>query len=245
MSEINVTNRVLQKIKLFNRLSDDSLDRVRAALEPRRLAAGEILFNQGEPGQALIIVLEGKIGIFTPVEGKTDYIHPIRVFQAGETLGEMAIIDEKPRSMSARAEGEATILALSAASFRRLVQEHPAMAIAVMSDLSDRIRYTVDFIEEVRQWVRRIAEGNYQSATPAGGQYQDSTLAALAADFVQMAVKVQEREENLRKELLQLRIEIDQARKKQDVEQIMSSNYYQDLKEKVKSLRQKSDQSDV
>ena len=96
------------------------------------------------------------------------------------------------------------------------------------------------FLAEVRQWVRRIAEGNYQASSfdDTGGKYQDKTLATLAAEFTQMATRVQQREETLRQQVVQLRIEIDQAKRKQEAEEIMGSEYYQSLKEKIKSLRE-------
>ena len=66
-------------------------------------------------------------------------------------------------------------------------------------------------------------------------KYQDSTLAALAAEFAQMAAQVQEREDQLRKEVAQLKIEIDDFQRKKDVQEIVGSDYYLRLKEKVKA----------
>ena len=116
------------------------------------------------------------------------------------------------------------------------------MAVSVMGGLSDRIRYTTDFLTEVRQWVRRIAEGEYQSSSFEIKQnLQDNTLASLAAEFAQMAARVQQREEVLRQEVAQLRIEIDESKRKQEADQIMNTDYFQNLRERVKQMREEDD----
>jgi CRP-like cAMP-binding protein len=206
------------------------------------LEPDEILFNQGDPGDELIIVEEGDVAIFVPVEGLPGGGQPIRIFHTGEMLGEMALIDRKPRSLSARAVGPARILALHGDDFRRILSQNPEMAISVMAGLSDRIRYTTDFLGEVRVWVKRIAEGDYQSSgVVEEDKYADQTLASLAAEFAQMAARVQEREETLRKEVAQLRIEIDEVKRKQEAKRIMDSDYYKSLKEKAQQLRKRDE----
>jgi CRP/FNR family cyclic AMP-dependent transcriptional regulator len=232
----------LRDVTLFSRLSDQSLAEVASALIPRELSAGEILFNQGDPGDELVIVEDGSVAIFMPVEGDSADVQPIRVFQPGEMLGEMALIDQKPRSLSARAEGSARILTLSGDDFRRILEQNPEMAISVMAGLNDRIRYTTDFLGEVRIWVQRMAEGDYKtSSLMEKGKYEDQTLATLAAEFAQMAARVQEREDTLRQEVAQLRIEIDEAKRKQEVQRIVGSEYYQSLKERAKELRKRNE----
>lgn len=229
----------LKQVPIFSQLSTSTLDCVISVLKPRVLAAGEILFNQGDPGDELIVVESGKIAIYVPISGMPGEGQPIRIFHPGELLGEMALIDRKPRSASARAEQASRILTLSGMEFHQLLANNPDMALNVMSGLSDRIRYTTDFLAEVRQWVRRIAEGDYQPGDfESGDPFKDRSLATLAADFAQMAARVQQREEVLRQQVAQLRIEIDEAMRKQEAEQIMNTDYFQNLREKVKRLRE-------
>lgn len=228
----------LKNVTMFSQLSPEALAEVTAALKPRELSAGEILFNQGDPGNELIIVKEGSVAIFVPVEGAPGGGQAIRIFQPGELLGEMALIDRKPRSASARAEQPSKILTLKESDFQRLLSQHPEMALSVMSGLNDRIRYTTDFLGEVRTWVRRVAEGNYQtSGLVESNKFEDKNMATLAAEFATMAARVQEREEILKKEVIALRIEIDDAKRKQDAEKIMGSDYYKNLKERARLMR--------
>lgn len=230
----------LKSVTMFSQLSDQALAELSAELKPRHLAAGEVLFNQGDPGDELIIVEEGRVAIFVPQAGAPGGGQAIRVFDEGELLGEMALIDRKPRSASARAEMPTRVLTLSGKDFYRLLGSNPEMAFTVMAGLSDRIRYTTDFLGEVRGWVRRVADGSYLTSDAMdSGKFQDKTMATLAAEFAQMAARVQEREENLRREVQQLRIEIDETKRKQEAEKIMGSDYYKNLKERAKLLRER------
>ncbi len=231
----------LREISLFRQLSEHSLLELASALQARQLAAGEVLFRQGDIGDELIIVQEGEIAIYTPLEEAEGEGQPIRLFQPGEFLGEMALIDRQPRSVSARAESPSRILALRGDDFRRLLDQNPELARSVMAGLSERIRYTTDFLSEVGNWVQRIAEGNYQSSADLdAGSYRDPSLVALAAQFARMASLVKQREDNLRQEVTQLRIEIDQVKRKQEAELIMGSDYYRNLKQKAESLRKRA-----
>jgi CRP-like cAMP-binding protein len=227
---------ILRKNAIFKTLSDDALNKLSIRLKTRSLKAGEVLFNLGEPGNEMIIVQEGKIAIYMPESNRPEAGQALRIFQSGDILGEMALIDQLPRSASARAETQATIATLDSTSFQFLLADHPEVAMEVMSGLSGRIRYTTDFIGEIRQWVQRMAEGNYQSIQ-APNQLEDSSLSALVADFVRMAAHVREREEKLQQEVAQLRIEIDENKRRQEVSQITESEYYINLKAKLKAMR--------
>jgi CRP-like cAMP-binding protein len=232
---------LLKKIAFFKPLSDEAIEKVAGGLKPRILQAGEVLFNLGDPGDELIIVQEGKIAIYVPDANRPQSGQSLRIFQSGDILGEMALIDRLPRSASARAETTAVIAALDIETFKDLIENHPEVALGVMSGLSGKIRYTTDFIGEVRQWMKKMADGNYQGIeTPA--DLQDSSLSALAADFVRMAARVREREEKLQQEVAQLRIEIDETKRRQEVTQITESDYYISLKEKLKALRDENDE---
>jgi CRP-like cAMP-binding protein len=231
---------LLKSILIFKALSDEAIEQVADGLKTRTLQAGEVLFNLGDPGDEMIIVEQGKIAIYMPDAGQPQAGQALRIFRPGDILGEMALIDHQPRSASARAETDSVIATLDIKTFKRLLEEHPDVAMGVMSGLSNRIRYTTNFIGEVRQWMQKLAEGNYQGIeTPA--EMQDSSLSALAADFVRMAARVREREEKLQQEVAQLRIEIDEAKRRQEVTQITGSEYYVSLKEKLKALRDEED----
>ncbi|WP_172797805.1 Crp/Fnr family transcriptional regulator [Longilinea arvoryzae] len=228
---------------MFSQLTGQALAEVEGGLKPRSLAAGEVLFNQGDPGDELILVTGGKLAIYAPEDGFPARGQPIRLFTDGSMLGEMALIDHQPRSLSARAEEPSTILALSRGDFERLMDENSILRNAIMAGLSERIRYTTDFLGEVRQWVQRITEGNYQAGIEidTGRRFKDPSLAVLAAEFSKMAAQVKEREDTLKQEVAMLRIEIDETKRKEDASQIMNSDYYRSLKARVNEIRHKKE----
>jgi len=236
----------LRKVTFFSQFSPEALARVAALLKPRTLASGELLFNKGDAGDELILIERGRVAIFMPIEGEpAGTEQAIRIFQSGDMLGEMALVDQKPRSASARAQTETLIWVLKAGDFRALLMSDPTIGLGVMTSLSDRVRYTTDFLGEVRQWVRRMADGNYQTATiGVDANYQDPTLSVLAAEFARMAAQVRQREEELKQELAQLRIEINDAKRKQEVKEIVDSEYYQDLKAKIRRMREENEDDD-
>lgn len=227
----------LKRIQLFRRLSDEALGSVQTALTTRHLAAGEVIFEMGDAGDELFIVKEGRIAIYAPDPEKPGEEQPIRIFEPPEALGEMALIDRQPRSLSARALDTSQVWVLTGGQFRTLLRTYPDMALAVMSGLNDRVRYTTQFLNEVREWVRRIAEGHYQRDFMPDAAYTDPSVSALAAEFAQMAAQVAQREAELQKEVFRLQIQVDQTKKERQVSEIVESDYFQSLRTQARKLR--------
>lgn len=231
---------ILQKNQMFKSLTPAEAETLAGRLKTRSLHAGEVLFNLGDPGEEMILVREGQIAIYMPDPNRPEAGQALRIFKAGDILGEMALIDHLPRSASARAESDATIAALNFDDFRTLLASQPEVATSVMSGLSGRIRYTTDFIGEIRQWVQRLAEGNYE-AIKAPGEVKDTSLSALAAEFVRMAGQVREREEKLKQEVAELRIQIDEKQRREKASEITQSEYFKDLKAQLRAMREDDD----
>ena len=97
------------------------------------LGAGDELFAEGDPGDAMYAVVEGEFEI---VRGD----RVVDRVGAGSVIGELALIDAEPRSATARAAGAAKVVRVDAAQFTRLVQEHPTFALQVMAVMADRLR---------------------------------------------------------------------------------------------------------
>jgi CRP-like cAMP-binding protein len=235
-----ITKIDLKELNIFSYLQTDALEEVTYALQKKELQPGEILFCQGDNGDELVIVEQGALSIFSPDQNGNG--EAIRIFHPGEVLGEMALIDEQPRSLSARAEEKTTVLTLKKEDFQHLLAAHPEMTQAVMSGLNNRVRYTTDFLGEVRKWVSRIAEGDYDIDSHSE-EYDDKSIASLAEAFARMATQVKAREEELRQEVAQLKIIIDQTQRKQQVNEFVQSvqtdsDFHKQL-EAAKALRQK------
>ncbi len=122
-------------------LSPDDLALL-AGAEQLHLAPGTAVIREGQPGDAMYALLEGELVV--TVQGKRiDYLH------AGTILGEMAMVDDRPRSATATTVGEATLARISRADFLQLIRRSPQFAARVMNIMSVRTRRLME--EEVKR----------------------------------------------------------------------------------------------
>ena len=94
---------------------------------------GEHIFNQGDPGDVMYAVVEGEVEI--TVDGSL-----INIVKPGEVLGEMALIDKKPRSATAIALSDCKVVVINEQRFNFLIQQTPLFVTQIMKVMSDRIR---------------------------------------------------------------------------------------------------------
>ncbi|MCB1175254.1 MAG: cyclic nucleotide-binding domain-containing protein [Leptospiraceae bacterium] len=102
----------------------------------RRYSAGDLIFCENEPGYELYILQAGRLKITKMVDGQEVML---AVLQPGDIFGEMAILDNKPRTATAILAEEATMLAINKANFEGMVQAQPQLATKLITLLSERI----------------------------------------------------------------------------------------------------------
>ncbi len=100
-------------------------------------APGDVIFEEGKPAHHLYVVVNGRVEVFRTVN---DRERPLAVLGPRECFGEMAILDEAPRSASIRAIEPTTVLKIDRESFRELILERPQIAFAIFKILSGRLR---------------------------------------------------------------------------------------------------------
>lgn len=123
----------LKSSPLFRPLPGDELARVASLADTVHLEAGEVLFRQGDPGDAFYMVVTGEVEV---VVGSRE----VASFGPHEGIGEMALLDGQPRSATVRAAGPTTLLRIEQAAFEALVDRTPALAKAIYRALSSRLR---------------------------------------------------------------------------------------------------------
>jgi len=104
----------------------------------RRFAAGQVVFNEGEPSAHLYVIRRGRIRIL--VQSAHGDEMTLSVLDAGDTIGELSMIDGQPRSASAEAITEAELVALPAADIRTALHTDPALLFAVAAELAATVR---------------------------------------------------------------------------------------------------------
>jgi CRP/FNR family cyclic AMP-dependent transcriptional regulator len=110
-----------------------TLDLFRHESEGLSLAAGQIIFRKGEPGDAMYIVLEGEVELRI-----NDSI--VEVLGPGEPFGEMALIERAPRTSTATARTPCKLVAIPEKRFLFMVQQTPNFSLQIMRVIAERLR---------------------------------------------------------------------------------------------------------
>ncbi len=232
----------LKKTSLFKGLSDDMLNALAETTHARKLAPGDVLMRKGDPGDSLFIINEGWVKIVT-LDKKGDELI-INKCGPGEIIGEMALLDSGPRSASVIALENSEALELKREAFQDVIDHHPEVSLSIIRSYSNRLRFSTTYIERAIDWSQKIAEGDYsfiENTEPISknSETDDDKATQLLSAFFTMVRKVKEREDVLKQQLEQLTFEIDQARRKQEFEEITGTEFYAQLKEQARTLRQK------
>ncbi len=130
----------LRSIPFFADLSAQDLRQVAAIAEERNYQAGEVIVQEYSSAERFFIIYRGKIEITKRFEDGEEFV--LAVHSDGDFFGEIALLDQGPRSATARAMEPTTALEFSRADFETLLSRAPHLAYAVMRELSSRLRET-------------------------------------------------------------------------------------------------------
>lgn len=134
MSQKSELKHVLRGVMLFASLSDMELEAVAAICKERALVRGEVLAEQGAPGDEFYVVTSGFLEI--SVAGGEAVSQVLVNLGKGQIIGEMALLDQGPRSATVRAVSEATIEVIRRADFEALCDENTRIGYVVMKDIA-------------------------------------------------------------------------------------------------------------
>ena len=135
---------VMERLPLFDGYNGAELDTLSSYFRAFVAGAGTDIFAEGDAGAFLCVVVDGEVDVLK--EDQQGVVRVVATVGAGKTLGEMALIDEEPRSAAARVTRAAQLLALSKDSFEAMMDGHPRLALQFMLTLgrllSRRLRRT-------------------------------------------------------------------------------------------------------
>ena len=123
---------LLKNVVLFKDLSSRDLAMVNSLLHERRYLADEVIFDEGEEGQGLFVILSGRVKIMRKDSPDTPQIE----FGPGAFLGEVALLDQTLRTAQARAVEDTLIVALFRAEFYSLLETHSGIASRISFQLA-------------------------------------------------------------------------------------------------------------
>ena len=145
----NKVSHRLANTELFCNLTERELKIVDAFVHDRQFLAGEVVFDAGEEGQALYIIVSGAAAIYLPGQYET----PLAELKAGDFFGELGLLDDWPRSAQVRASAPSELAVLFRGDFERLMDAHAQIASKIAMQLARHLG------QRLRQMLAQTADG--------------------------------------------------------------------------------------
>lgn len=151
----------LRETLFFEDFSQWELSLVQDFLYERTFQEGEAIFEIGQPGAVLYFIFKGRVSIEVP---SAESIRKLAELSDGAFFGELALLDDSPRSATARAATEVVVLALTRAELERMLKDRPLAAAPVYKSLAkitgNRLKSTIDRIQkEQNTQLKAVANG--------------------------------------------------------------------------------------
>jgi uncharacterized membrane protein len=139
-------SELLARIPMFENLADEDRQALAYSLVERRYAAGEVIITIGERGTSMFIVADGHVNIYLP--GEASRRISLKDIAIGEYFGELALFDDKPRSASAVATTDATLLELDRDTLSHYLAQRPQGAMTLLQTMAGRLRATNEMLSQ-------------------------------------------------------------------------------------------------
>jgi CRP-like cAMP-binding protein len=181
---------LLGRVPVFEELADDDLRRVAEVTVPRRFAAGEVVFREGDDSDTCYVVHAG--------HARAIREHPdgrqitLATFGPGDIFGELAMFDDERRSATVEATDELEVLGILGGDMRRLLRRHPDMAVKLVISLGRRLRAANERLarqsfQTVQSRVAAVLAQLVDQARAEGATERDVPVVATQADLAKLA----------------------------------------------------------
>ncbi len=137
MPRVATNTEFLKRVTWFEDLDQKSLDAIANAAVEQTYQAGQFIMRQGDTGVGAFIIRSGKVEV---VQEKDGHETKLATLGPGDVVGEMALLDEFPRSASVRAAEPVTALGIQRWHFKGILESHPQLALALLPILTRRVR---------------------------------------------------------------------------------------------------------
>ncbi len=144
---MRVNDEVVRRAPLFAALDGDDAEALLTQMSPVRMERGDILFREGQSGNSLYVIGEGKIKLGrSSSDGRENLV---AILGPGEMFGELSLFDPGPRTMTATAVAETQLMALGNDSLTGLLTGRPEVAKALLAALAQRLRRTNEHLADL------------------------------------------------------------------------------------------------
>ncbi len=231
---------ILKSVSIFFDTPPETLAEIADLLEQVDVKAGQTIFEKGDMGASMYIVVEGSVWIH-------DGDMTLNYLGSRDVFGEMAALDPEPRSASVTAVEDTQLFRLEEQSLHALISRSPDIANGIIRVLCERLRERVQDMKEDYLYMQQFAKVTAAAGAVESGVYipealddvaqRTDALGRLARVFQSMMREVYTREQRFKKQIAELHIEIDETRKALQVSEITETEYFQELKQRAGALR--------
>jgi CRP-like cAMP-binding protein len=231
---------ILKSVNIFFETPDEDLVDVAPLLDEVVVMAGETIFEKGDLGSSMFIIVEGRVQV-KDEERTLNYLGKRDVF------GEMAALDPEPRSASVIASEDSLLFRLSQEGLYELMARRSGVTRGIVRILCQRLRARTHEMAEDYKYMLQFAKVTSAAVAVENGIYEPESLdevaertdalGQLARVFQRMVREVYTREKQLKQQVEELRIEIDEVKKARQVAEVTETDYFQQLRKRARDLR--------
>jgi CRP/FNR family cyclic AMP-dependent transcriptional regulator len=184
------TLALLRRVPVFAALSEEDLVRVADVAVPRHFDAGETVFREGDESNTCYIVRSGLArAIREHSDGRSI---TLANFGPGDIFGELAMFDNERRSATVETVASSEVIAILGGDMRRLLREHPDIAVKLLTALGRRLRETNERLarqsfQTVQSRVASVLAQLVKTARDDGAEGADVLITSTQADLAQLA----------------------------------------------------------
>jgi CRP-like cAMP-binding protein len=128
----------LKKQEIFSKLTEKQIRKLASLFLPRRYSKGELLIKKGDTGLGMFLIAEGRVQVFDTRDGRRVNLATL---ESGKSVGEMALMDTRPRSANVEALDDTECLLMTRDSFNGLTKRDPEVLWGIVPLLVERLRH--------------------------------------------------------------------------------------------------------
>ncbi len=186
------TTQLLRRVPVFETLGPEELARVAQVAVPRRFGAGEVVFREGDESSTCYVVRSGLARAVTEHSDRRSIT--LANFGPGDIFGELAMFDNERRSATVETLEDTEAIAILGGDMRRLLREHPDIAVKLVAALGRRLRETNERLarqsfQTVQSRVASVLARLVATARADGAGHGDGDvlITSTQADLAQLA----------------------------------------------------------
>jgi CRP-like cAMP-binding protein len=236
----------IKQTSWFEKLPHDVTESLAEKVGQHVLEKGDALIKIGDKSDSVFIIKEGWVKIVIPEEKEGEIV--LNHLGSGEFVGELSLIDQKPRSASVIALSKVEALEISRKDFLDVLNGFPMMGLYVISNISSRMRFMLTYLDKAIHWSHKIAEGDYDFAAEEITKAKSTAIIdntnpddvranRFLLAFFKMVEGVQKREQILIDKVQELVIKIDESKRDEELASLTGTGFFKKLQDESKELR--------